>query len=155
MLIVLKIVAGLFVLLGLIALIKKPGSIYRNNPEQKNPMEGKRVVFVENASEPMNADGVCGHLEATGECNHKAGFYEAVVKRFLDIVLSFFGLVLLSPILLFLTLWIVIDDPGPVLFTQKRIGKNKQYFKLHKFRSMKMSTPHNVPTHMLENPLFG
>ena len=152
MLIVLKIVAGLFVLLGLIALIKKPGSIYRNNPEQKNPMEGKRVVFVENASEPMNADGVCGHLEATGECNHKAGFYEAVVKRFLDIVLSFFGLVLLSPILLFLTLWIVIDDPGPVLFTQKRIGKNKQYFKLHKFRSMKMSTPHNVPTHMLENP---
>lgn len=47
---------------------------------------------------------------------------------------------------------IKIDDPGPVLFTQKRMGQNKQYFKLHKFRSMKMSTPHDVPTHMLDNP---
>ena len=46
----------------------------------------------------------------------------------------------------------MIDDPGPILFTQKRVGRNKQYFKLHKFRSMKMSTPHDVPTHMLENP---
>jgi O-antigen biosynthesis protein WbqP len=51
-----------------------------------------------------------------------------------------------------LSLWILKDDPGPVLFTQKRIGKDKQYFKLHKFRSMRMNTPHNVPTHMLENP---
>ena len=152
MLIVLMIVAGLFLLLGLIALIKKSGSIYKNNPEQKNPMEGRKVVFVENPSEPVNADGVCGHLEATGESSHRAGIYEAIIKRLFDIVLSFFGLVLLSPVFLFLTLWIVIDDPGPVLFTQKRIGKNKRYFKLHKFRSMKMSTPHNVPTHMLENP---
>ena len=80
------------------------------------------------------------------------GFYEKIVKRAMDIVLSFFGLVLLSPVFLFLSLWIVIDDPGPILFTQKRIGRDKQYFKLHKFRSMKMSTPHNVPTHMLENP---
>lgn len=47
---------------------------------------------------------------------------------------------------------IVIDDPGPIFFAQKRVGKNKQYFRLHKFRSMKMSTPHDVPTHMLENP---
>ena len=51
-----------------------------------------------------------------------------------------------------LALWIAIDDPGPVLFTQKRIGKDKQYFKLHKFRSMKCATPKNVPTHMLDNP---
>lgn len=152
MLIALMIIAGLFVLLGFIALIKKPGSIYKNNPEQRNPMEGKKVVFFENHSEPANADGVCGHLEAIGESNHKASFYEVLIKRILDIVLSFFGFVLLSPVFLFLSLWIVIDDPGPVLFTQKRIGKNKRYFKLHKFRSMKMSTPHNVPTHMLENP---
>ena len=139
-------------LLGMIALIKKPGSVYKNQPEQQNPMEGKRVVFVADSTEPMNADGVCGHLEAEGESNYKSGFYEAVIKRLFDIILSFFGLVILSPVFLFLTLWIVIDDPGPVLFTQKRIGKNKRYFKLHKFRSMKMSTPHNVPTHMLENP---
>ena len=67
-------------------------------------------------------------------------------------MLSFGGLVVLSPILLGLSIAIVVDDPGPVFFTQKRIGKDKQYFKLHKFRSMKMSTPHDKPTHMLENP---
>ncbi|MBR6422301.1 sugar transferase [bacterium] len=110
------------------------------------------VVFVENETEPENADGVRGHLEAIADSCHKAGIYEAVVKRSLDIILSFCGLVVLSPVFAFLSLWIMIDDPGPVLFTQKRIGKDKQYFKLHKFRSMKMDTPHNVPTHMLENP---
>ncbi|MBR2550269.1 MAG: sugar transferase [Clostridiales bacterium] len=89
---------------------------------------------------------------AIGDTDHKAGAYEKIFKRFGDIILSFGGLVLLSPVFLFLSLWIVIDDPGPVLFTQKRIGRDKQYFKLHKFRSMKMCTPHDKPTHMLENP---
>lgn len=51
-----------------------------------------------------------------------------------------------------LSIAIYIDDPGPVFFTQKRIGMDKRFFKLHKFRSMKMSTPHDVPTHMLDNP---
>ncbi len=152
MIIILWIVLGIFALMALIAIIKKPGSVYKNQPEEKNPMEGKKVVFVENPDEKENADGVRGHLEAVGETSHKAGFYEAVFKRLVDIVLSFCGLVILSPVFLVLTLWVLIDDPGPVLFTQKRVGKNKQYFKLHKFRSMKLSTPHNVPTHMLENP---
>jgi O-antigen biosynthesis protein WbqP len=115
-------------------------------------MQGKKVRFVADDKEKENADGVRGHLEAIGNTNHKAGIYEKYIKRCLDIILSFGGLVILSPIFLFLSLWIVIDDPGPVLFTQKRIGKDKQYFKLHKFRSMKMSTPHDKPTHMLENP---
>lgn len=66
--------------------------------------------------------------------------------------MSFFGMVLLSGVYLFISIAIVIDDPGPVFFSQKRIGKNKSYFNLHKFRSMKMSTPHDVPTHMLDNP---
>lgn len=79
-------------------------------------------------------------------------FYEAHSKRAIDVILSFFGLVLLSPLYLIITLAIKIDDPGPVLFTQKRVGKNKKFFKLHKFRSMKMDTPHDMPTHMLENP---
>ncbi|MCI8888468.1 MAG: sugar transferase [Hungatella sp.] len=78
--------------------------------------------------------------------------YDRFMKRILDIILSFGGLVVLSPVFLILSCWIVLDDPGPVLFTQKRIGRNKQYFKLHKFRSMCMSTPHDRPTHMLENP---
>lgn len=138
--------------LAAIGIIKKPSSIYKDKPEEKNPLEGKKVKFVADESEKENADGVRGHLEAVGDTNHKEGIYEKYIKRCLDIILSFGGLVVLSPIFLFLSLWIVIDDPGPVLFTQKRIGKDKQYFKLHKFRSMKMSTPHDKPTHMLENP---
>lgn len=152
LLIILAVIGCVALLMALIAVIKKPSSVYKNKPEEKNPMQGKRVVFVENPTEKENADGVRGHLEATGDSNHKAGIYEKVFKRILDAVLSFGGLVLLSPVFLFLSLWIVIDDPGPVLFTQKRTGKDKQYFKLHKFRSMKMSTPHDKPTHMLENP---
>lgn len=146
------IIAIAFVLLALIAILKKPGSVYRNNPEERNPMEGKMVHFVENPEEKTNADGVCGHLEAIGEANFKRSAYDRIWKRLIDIILSFGGLVALSPVFLVLSIAIVIDDPGPVLFTQKRLGKNKQYFKLHKFRSMKMCTPHDRPTHMLENP---
>lgn len=150
--IVLATIGFIFLIMALVAVIKKPASVYKNKPEEKNPMEGKLVKFVMDYSEKENADGVRGHLEAVGESDHKAGFYEKVVKRIFDAVLSFGGLVILSPLFLFLSLWIVIDDPGPVLFTQKRLGKDKQYFKLHKFRSMKMCTPHDKPTHMLENP---
>ncbi len=51
-----------------------------------------------------------------------------------------------------IALAIKVEDPGPVLFTQKRVGQNKRYFKLHKFRSMRMDTPHDVSTHTLSNP---
>ena len=152
MLLALIIIASVVLVICLIAIISTPGSVYKNKPEEKNPMEGKMVKFVMNADEKENADGVRGHLEAVGDSNHKAGAYEKVFKRLFDIILSFGGLLVLSPVFLFLSLWIIIDDPGPILFTQKRIGKDKQYFKLHKFRSMKMSTPHDKPTHMLENP---
>lgn len=118
----------------------------------KNPFEGKKVIFVENDEEPMNADGARGHLEIIGSSEHKAKIYEKFIKRGLDIVLAFTGLVVVSPILLFVSIAIFIDDPGPAFFTQKRIGKNKRFFKLHKFRTMKMCTPHDVPTHMLDNP---
>lgn len=141
-----------FILLSGIALLKKASSVYINQPAQKNPMEGKKVKFVVDRNDKENADGVRGHLEAIGNSEKRKGFYETVVKRFFDVILSFGGLVLLSPVFLILVIAICIDDPGPVLFTQKRVGKNKSYFQLHKFRSMKMSTPHDVPTHMLENP---
>lgn len=78
--------------------------------------------------------------------------YEKVIKRGIDILLSFLGLVLLSWFYLIIIIWIKIDDPGPAFFTQKRVGKGKELFKLHKFRSMKMCTPHDTPTHLLENP---
>ena len=146
------VLAVITLIMTTLAIIKKPESVYKNKPEEKNPMEGKKVRFISDSSEPANADGVCGHLEAIGETEHKASIYEKIVKRATDILLSFCALIILSPVFLVLTLWIIIDDPGPVLFTQKRIGKDKRYFKLHKFRSMKMSTPHDRPTHMLENP---
>ena len=149
---ILAILAVAFILMVILALAKKKSSVYGNEPEQKNPLEGKKVVFVENENEPENADGVRGHLKAVGESQHKAGVYEKYIKRGLDVILSFGGLVVLSPVFLAIFIAIKIDDPGPVLFTQKRVGKNKEFFKLHKFRSMKMCTPHDKPTHMLENP---
>ena len=149
---ILAILVVAFVLMVILALAKKGGSVYKNQPEQRNPLEGKKVVFVPNENEPENADGVRGHLEAVGDSNHTPGVYEGFFKRMLDIILSFGGLVVLSPVFLVLAVAIYIDDPGPVLFTQKRVGKNKEFFKLHKFRSMKMSTLHDKPTHMLENP---
>lgn len=151
-LVALLVIVGLFLVMYVVALIKRPGSRYMDKPEEQNPMEGKMVRFVEDENEPENADGVRGHLEAVSASNHKAGLYEKGIKRILDMILSFGGLVVLSPVFAFISIWIVLDDPGPVLFKQKRIGKDKQYFALHKFRSMKLSTPHNVPTHMLENP---
>lgn len=151
-----KIIASLlgivFVVLAIIAKRTKKETVYKNNPEEKNPMEGKKVIFVESEDDAENADGVKGHLEAVGDSEYHPGFYEKYVKRLIDIVLSFAGLVVLSPIFAAIAIAIKIEDPGPVFFTQKRVGQNKQYFKLHKFRSMKVSTPHDVPTHMLENP---
>lgn len=78
--------------------------------------------------------------------------YVHFFKRLIDIVLSFFALVVLSWLYLILIIAIKINDPGPAFFIQKRVGIKKSFFKLHKFRSMKMSTPHDVPTHQLENP---
>ena len=156
---ILKVVLTILVILvvaflstSIVAMLKKKSSVYGDKPEQRNPLEGKKVVFVENENEPENADGARGHLEAVGESSHQAGFYEKYIKRGLDVLLSFGGLVVLSPVFLAIFIAIKIDDPGPVLFTQKRVGRNKEFFKLHKFRSMKMSTPHDKPTHMLENP---
>ena len=78
--------------------------------------------------------------------------YKKFLKRLIDIILSLMGIVVLAVPMLIIAIIIKIDDPGPVLFSQKRVGINKKHFKLYKFRSMKMSTPHDTPTHMLENP---
>ena len=73
-------------------------------------------------------------------------------KRFYDTVLSFIGLIVLSPLLLVLVILIKLDSKGPILFKQKRIGRNKKYFYILKFRTMRIDTPKDTPTHMLENP---
>lgn len=78
--------------------------------------------------------------------------YKKFFKRSIDIIVSLAGLILFSWLFLIITIAIVIDDPGPVFFSQKRIGKGKKYFQIYKFRSMKISTPGDIPTHLLENP---
>ena len=78
--------------------------------------------------------------------------YQKYGKRFLDILLSACGILVLSPVFLLLAIAIVVDDPGPVFFRQKRVGIHKTYFNILKFRTMKSSSPKDVPTHLLENP---
>ena len=78
--------------------------------------------------------------------------YQKYGKRLLDLLLSGCGILVLTPVYLILALAILIDDPGPVFFRQKRVGIHKTYFHILKFRTMKMDTPRDVPTHLLENP---
>lgn len=78
--------------------------------------------------------------------------YKKYIKRPLDITLSTAGLIVLSPVLIGLSLAIKVESKGPILFKQKRIGKDKNTFDILKYRSMSMDTPKDVPTHKLENP---
>ena len=78
--------------------------------------------------------------------------YRHFFKRLIDIICSFFGILFLGIPMLVIALIIMIEDPGPAFFKQKRVGIHKKHFMLIKFRSMKMDTPHDVPTHLLENP---
>ena len=78
--------------------------------------------------------------------------YRHCVKRLLDIVLSLCALMVLAVPMMIFALMIKREDRGPALFRQKRVGIHKRHFEMYKFRSMKMSTPHDVPTHLLENP---
>ena len=75
-----------------------------------------------------------------------------VAKRVIDFVLCIFGILLLSPALLLIALAIKIDSKGPVLFQQKRVGKDKAHFQIYKFRTMSVDTPKDAPTHLLGNP---
>lgn len=78
--------------------------------------------------------------------------YKNGVKRILDFFMSLCGIIVLSPLLIILSIWIKVDSKGPVLFKQKRIGKDKTYFFIYKFRTMYVDTPHDMPTHLLDDP---
>ena len=78
--------------------------------------------------------------------------YQKFGKRLLDIILSGCGILVLAPVYLVVAIAIKIDDPGPVFFRQKRVGIHKTHFNILKFRTMKMDTPRDTPTHLLENP---
>ena len=78
--------------------------------------------------------------------------YQNVIKRLLAIVLSLLGLLCLGWLLILLCVAIKIDSPGPVLFKQKRVGQGKRHFYILKFRTMRIDTPKDMPTHLLANP---
>lgn len=78
--------------------------------------------------------------------------YKHFLKRVIDFILSLIGLIVLSPVFIILCVWIKLDSKGPIFFRQKRVGKNKKYFNILKFRTMYIDTPKDMPTHMLSNP---
>ena len=78
--------------------------------------------------------------------------YKRFGKRALDVLLSGLGLIVLSPLFLIISIAIKAEDPGPVFFRQKRVGIHKTYFHIVKFRSMRQDTPHDMPTHLLNDP---
>ncbi len=80
--------------------------------------------------------------------------YKHGIKRILDFILSLVGIIVLSPLLIIIVIAIKLDSKGPVLFTQRRVGKDKVLFTIYKFRTMKTDTPKEMPTHLLDNPDF-
>lgn len=74
------------------------------------------------------------------------------LKRPLDFFISLIALIILSPLFLLIAIWIKINSIGPVFFRQKRVGKNKELFEIYKFRSMRIDTPSDMPTHLLNDP---
>lgn len=78
--------------------------------------------------------------------------YKSIIKRMIDFILSLFGLVILLPLFIIISSIIKCTSKGPILFKQKRVGKNKKHFNILKFRTMRIDTPKDCPTHLLENP---
>ena len=78
--------------------------------------------------------------------------YKKIFKRLIDIFLSFWGIVVLSLPMLVIAIAIKIDSKGPVFFKQKRVGRGKEHFNILKFRTMRTDTPHDTPTHELNDP---
>ena len=82
----------------------------------------------------------------------KKGVYQKYLKNLLDRLLALVGTAALSWLLLGVGIAVRLDSPGPVLFRQKRVGRNGQYFYIYKFRTMRIDTPHDMPTHLLNHP---
>lgn len=78
--------------------------------------------------------------------------YTKYLKRIIDFMLALIGIIILLVVMLIIMLLIKLDSKGPVLFKQKRVGKNKKYFYIYKFRTMRVESPNEMPTHLLENP---
>lgn len=75
-----------------------------------------------------------------------------VVKRGIDVVLSLGGIIVLAPVWILLGVAVKCESKGPILFKQKRVGIGKKHFNILKFRTMRIDTPKDIPTHLLKNP---
>lgn len=82
----------------------------------------------------------------------KNTLYSKYLKRLLDVLLSALGIIFVLPFFTFIVLAILLDSPGPILFRQKRVGCAKTFFSIYKFRTMRIDTPMDVPTHQLQDP---
>lgn len=111
-------------------------------------------VLAASSREKLEIDADNPYLSASVENGtaREASAYERWIKPELDSTISFCGMVALLPIYAVAVAATYLDDPGPVFFSQKRVGKGKHYFMLHKVRTMKMGTPRDVPTHLLRDP---
>lgn len=78
--------------------------------------------------------------------------YRKYIKRIIDFTISLLAMIILWPVFLLISVLIKLDSKGPVLFKQKRVGKDKKHFYILKFRTMRTDTPKDMPTHMLKNP---
>jgi O-antigen biosynthesis protein WbqP len=97
----------------------------------------------------------CSRFVAIGKYVPFGGFeamYRKYIKRILDFTFSLIAMIILWPVFLLIAVLIKLDSKGPVLFKQKRVGKDKKHFYILKFRTMRTDTPKDMPTHMLQNP---
>lgn len=78
--------------------------------------------------------------------------YKNIIKRLMDIIISLFLIIILSPVMLIITVTIFLSDRAPIIFRQKRVGKNGDDFIIYKFRTMKNVSPKEIPTAELKNP---
>jgi O-antigen biosynthesis protein WbqP len=76
------------------------------------------------------------------------------IKRIIDVIISFIGIIVLIPVFGLISILIKVDSTGPILFKQRRFGMHKQHFDILKFRTMRIDTPKDSPTHLLENPEY-
>ncbi len=119
--------------------------------KDENVLGSEKVLNKESFIEEENNDANAGE-ETVHHTLTKAQQKYLPLKRAIDVVLSGGAIVLLSPVLGAISLAIKMDSPGPVLFKQKRVGRNKDFFEIWKFRSMRTDTPKDMPTHMLNDP---
>lgn len=121
------------------------------NTKENNVFFDKKGNVLIDVKEKLSDIFYDSYIENFKKNTKKRLFYK-FIKRSLDCIVSFLFLIILSPIFLILALAIKIDSKGPIVFKQTRIGKGGKEFYCYKFRSMRIDSPHDCPTSLLDNP---